>query len=139
MKLPVKYLLWLLFPTFLLCFMHCSEKEEPYVGIIGTWRLVETRSMIIVDHSNDRIIFQFMPNGTLKVAHRSGPPSWSPGEGVHTYALSDLDSTNWQGYTKVGNLEIGERVYGCYLSANRMVIVDNPHLDGPLVYFERVR
>jgi hypothetical protein len=104
MKIPVKYLLWLLFPTFLLCFMQCSEKEEPYVDIIGTWRLVETRSMTIVDHSNDRIIYEFNAGGMLQVAHLQGTPNWGPREGVHTYGLSDLDSTNWQGYTKVGKI-----------------------------------
>ncbi|WP_114751232.1 hypothetical protein [Pleomorphovibrio marinus] len=139
MKLTVKQLLWSLsFPT-LLCFVQCGEKEEPYVGITGKWKLMEARSMTIVDYSGDRILFVFGMGGRMKVENVLGTPSWGPGEGEHTYDFYDQDTTSWQGYTMVGKLEIGERVYGCYLSAEGMVIVDNPHLDGPLVYFERVR
>ncbi|MFC4872721.1 hypothetical protein [Negadavirga shengliensis] len=125
------------FILFFFCYAACGKKEEPNTTITGKWKLVETRSMVTVDHSKDRIIYEFKADGSLHIAHRSGAPSWGPGEGEHAYDFYDEDTTSWQGYSLFGNLTIGERTYGCYLSPDKMVIVDNPALDGPLVYFKR--
>jgi hypothetical protein len=71
--------------------MQCGEKEVPLKGITGTWRRVETRSMVTVDHSGDRIFFVFGMGGRMKVMHVLGTPPWGPGEGEHTYDFYDQD------------------------------------------------
>ncbi|MCC5938328.1 MAG: hypothetical protein JJU34_13705 [Lunatimonas sp.] len=123
----------------LLCFLACGEKQEPDIGITGKWRLMKAEAMSTTDYSNDRIVYEFRPNGTLSIETRSGTPPWRFDPGNHTYEFYNQDTTNWEGYSLFGNLQINDRAFGCYLSTDKMVIVDNPALDGPLVYFERHR
>jgi len=123
----------------LLCFLACGEKQEPDIGITGKWKLIKAQAMLTTDYSNDRIVYEFRPNGTLFIETRSGTPPWRFDPGNHAYEFYDEQVGTREEYPLGGRLRIEDEVFGCNLSADRMMVIDNPHLDGPLVYFERVR
>ena len=119
----------LLFLVLLGC-MDNTEKEQPDIDIVGKWQLMKTTSLTVIDYSMDQVYYEFKADGILIVESDVGVMS-----GEHKYEFWNEEHVNWQEYTRFANLKINDKAYGCYLAPDKMVLVDNPALDGPLIYF----
>jgi|SRR5690606_3378081 len=126
----------LLFLVLLGC-MDSPEKEQPDIDIVGKWRLVKTEAMIHYDHSVNQIFYKFHPNGILTVESSVGEMHGVYKSGDYTYELLNGEFGSWREYTFYAHLKFDDKVYGCYLAPDKMMLVDNPALDGPLIYFIR--
>src|SRR5690606_19673509 len=117
-----------------LVLLGCSspEKEKPDIDIVGKWRLMETRAMVVMDYSVHQVFYEFKPNGILTVESDVGEM-----EGAYNYELLNGEFGSWREYTFYAQIKIDDKVYGCYLAPEKMMLVDNPALDGPLMYFIR--
>jgi len=155
MKTPVinkNLLIFRFVVVFLICASACSKNNELEDGlkcqveakngqdddIIGEWKLVKGQTVFhdprTIDFSCDNVTYTFQEDGTLEV---SGSAETVIGLGAGKYSFQ-LHREPLESSDEEFTLQIDELVMGSEISADAMII-NHSYLDGPILYFVRIR
>lgn len=116
----------------------CSKSNEvPEIDIVGKWKLIEGETVFnehqVFDYSDDNIIYQFHPDGTLTIKSDI-EGHIGHGNGEYSYMLST--SPLYKNADEPFTLTIGTLHHACSIAEESMILNDSP-LDGPILHFIR--
>lgn len=126
----------------------CKENEQkcttvavegPEDDVVGKWKQVKGKTVFdksqIVDYSCNNIIYNFKSDGSLSInSDIDNPIGYNSGEYIYEFSQHSLYENIDENYT----LKIDNSNWACSISGSNMVL-NNAPLDGPILYFVRIK
>lgn len=136
------------FVLILLIVTGCKEDEQKSTtdaeidsqnDIVGEWKQVKGKTVFynpqIIDYTCNNIIYKFKSDGSLNIfSDVDNPIGYNSGDHLYEFSQNNLYGIPDENFT----LKIDNRYWACSISGSNMVLDDSP-VDGPILYFIRIK
>jgi hypothetical protein len=107
--------------------------------IVGEWKQVKGKTVFsnpqIIEYTCNNIIYKFKSDGSLNIlSDVENPIGYNSGDHIYEFSQNNLYGIPDENFT----LKIDNTNWACSISGSNMVLDDSP-LDGPILYFIRIK